>query len=72
MNLLVGKVLEDLLERGLADWVLRDHQLVFVFFNQTKQEPNRLIIPQHFKFEKVTALLEKVNFLKLSSDNFDE
>ena len=73
VSALIREVLEDLLERSLADSVLRYLHLLLLLLNQAKQEAYIFVLARHTQLEEVTALLNKVHPLEfLLQQAFDE
>ena len=73
VSVLVCEVLEDLLERSLADSVLRYLHLLLLLLNQAKQEAYIFVLARHTQLEEVTTLLNKVHPLEfLLQQAFDE
>ena len=73
VSTLICEVLEDLLERSLADSILRYLHLLLPLLNQAKHEANIFVLARHAQLEEVTTLLQKVNPLEfLHQQAFDE
>ena len=73
VSALIREVLEDLLERSLADSILRYLHLLLPLLNQAKHEANIFVLARHTQLEEVTTLLQKVNPLEfLHQQAFDE
>jgi len=66
------KVLEDLLQRGLAHAVLSDSQLFPLAFDLTEQVANGLVLFGDSDLVEITTLFEELNLLKLLRKELDE
>ena len=67
INIDIGEVLEDLLERGLADSVLLDASLLLKGLNLAKQIADGLVLSRDAKFVEITALLDHLDLREITS-----
>jgi len=61
---LIREILEDLLERCLADTILLNLHTLLQRFNEPEQVANSLVFARYTQLEEVAALLEKIHCLE--------
>lgn len=67
IDALISEVLEDLLERSLANTVLLDVHFFLVCLDLTEQVANSLVLARHTNLVEVATLLNKLNLRELTS-----
>ena len=72
VHALLGKVLEYLLERGLADAIFSNSECFFLTLKLAKDVTNSLVFFWHSDLVEVTALFKKFNLLELFCEELDE